>query len=145
MTSLPFAHSDLFRLDVGMYELGSFTSCNGLSCSMVTETRSEGGLNTRVHQLPSHLEYGNVTLSRPLTQLTPALWLWIRAQALRRVPMMAQLAALGPDRRPLVCWTLTGVVPVRWSGPSFDTASSGAALETLEIAHDGFVEVVVPR
>ncbi|QIS23525.1 phage tail protein [Nocardia terpenica] len=140
MTLLPFAVNNLFRFDVGVYELGSFTSCQGLGCSVATETRTEGGVNDRVHQLPSHLEYSHITLSRPLTQLTTTVWAWISAQARTPVPLLADLTALGPDRQPLVRWILYGVVPVRWNAPAFDTETSGAATETLEIAHNGFVE-----
>ena len=37
-------------------------------------------------------------------------------------------------------WTLTGVIPVRWTGPSLSVDSPKVATETLELAHHGFLE-----
>ena len=38
-----------------------------------------------------------------------------------------------------VKWTLHGVLPVAWSGPTFDNHGSTVAMETLELAHEGFL------
>ncbi|WP_281388802.1 phage tail protein [Kribbella qitaiheensis] len=35
-------------------------------------------------------------------------------------------------------WKLTGVIPVKWSGPGMNLDSPKVAMETLEIAHHGF-------
>ena len=35
-------------------------------------------------------------------------------------------------------WSLNGVVPVRWTGPSLNLDSPKVFTETLEIAHHGF-------
>lgn len=42
----------------------------------------------------------------------------------------------GPDGAVAHQWQLTGCRPVRWSGPSLDTASDDAALEELEVRYD---------
>ncbi|MFC0602575.1 phage tail protein [Streptomyces palmae] len=143
MSDQPFAVSSLFQLSIGTYELGSFTACDGLGCSMEVEERVEGGSNDRAWHLPTRLRYSNVVLSRPLTRQTTLIWGWIQAQMLEPVRLPGQLAALGPDRRPLVRWLLDDVLPVRWNGPSFDVDQSRAARETLEIAHGGFIEIMV--
>ncbi len=36
-------------------------------------------------------------------------------------------------------WNLSGVVPVRWTGPSLNVESPKVATETIEIAHHGFL------
>ena len=36
-------------------------------------------------------------------------------------------------------WELYDVVPVRWKGPSFNPDQPKVIMETLEIAHHGFV------
>ncbi|GAA0392635.1 phage tail protein [Streptomyces luteireticuli] len=138
-----FAVSSLFQLTIGTSELGTFTSCEGLGCSMDVEERTEGGMNGRVWHLPTRLRYSNVTLGRPLTKDTVLVWAWIQQQIDKPVRMPGQLVALGPDRKPIVRWLLDGVLPVRWSGPSFDTDQSLPARETLEIAHDGFLGVTI--
>ncbi|MGX8904711.1 phage tail protein [Streptomyces netropsis] len=135
MTALPFAHSDLFRFDAGRYELGDFTRCSGLEIAVVTETRSEGGINAWDYQFASRLRCGNLTLVRPVTQRSPDLVQWVSEQAQETTPLEADIVSFGPDHRPLVYYHLERVVPVRWIGPVFDTASSGAAMEGVEIAY----------
>ncbi|REK86230.1 phage tail protein [Streptomyces inhibens] len=142
MPDQPFAVSSMFQLSIGPHALGAFSSCDGLGCSMDVEERVEGGMNGRVWHLPTRLRYSNVVLSRPLTRQTTLVWAWLQLQVNEPVRMPGQLVALGPDRKPLVRWLLDGVLPVRWSGPSFDTEQSQVARETLEIAHNGFLEVL---
>ena len=36
-------------------------------------------------------------------------------------------------------WVLMGVFPVRWTGPSLDVNGNQMAIETLELAHNGFL------
>ncbi|MFE3585539.1 phage tail protein [Streptomyces vinaceus] len=139
-----FAVSSLFQLTVGTHDLGSFTSCEGLGCYTDVKTHSEGGLNNHVWQLPTRLLYTNIIFSRPLTRQTTLLWLWLNQVNQPHMPALrlpGQIIALGPDRRPLVRWILDGIVPVRWNGPSFSTDQAQVAHETLEIAHNGFLEV----
>jgi phage tail-like protein len=50
----------------------------------------------------------------------------------------ATIDALTPDMKKLVSWSLEGVIPVKWQGPSFSAESPKVAMETLEIAHHGF-------
>ncbi|QCX82324.1 T4-like virus tail tube protein gp19 (plasmid) [Streptomyces sp. YIM 121038] len=150
MSTDTFAAGSLFRFSIGMHQLGSFTSCEGLSCYAEIEERREGGLHDRVSQLPGRLRYSNLTLSRPLTHQTTLIWAWLQQVSAPSTGPMAsqlrlpgQLVALGPDGRPLVRWVLDDVMPVRWSGPSFSADQPQAAYESLEIVHNGFLEVLV--
>ncbi|WP_330333771.1 phage tail protein [Streptomyces sp. NBC_00536] len=143
MLDQPFAISSHFQLSIGMHALGSFTSCDGLGCTMEVEERVEGGMNGHVWHLPTRLRYTNVTLTRPLSQQTVLIWAWLQQQVREPVRLPGQLVALGPDRRPLVRWLLDGVLPVRWSGPAFDVDQSQPARETLEITHNGFLGITL--
>ncbi|GCE01792.1 phage tail protein [Embleya hyalina] len=143
MHSEPFAVSSLFHISVGDSDLGSFTGCDGLGCVLDSEEHTEGGLNDHVWHLPTRMRYTNVVLTRPLTRQTTLVWLWMRQQIRQPLGLPGQIVALGPDRRPLIRWVLANVLPVRWSGPSFDADQSQPARETLEITHDGFVEVTL--
>lgn len=137
-----FAVSSLFTFTVGTHVLGSFTSCEGLGCYTEMVERREGGQNDHVRRFPTRLVYTNLTLARPLTQQTVAVWAWMEQASnpyLPPLPLPATLVALGPDRRPLIRWAMLNVVPVRWSGPSFSAEQNQAATETLEVAHRGFV------
>ena len=75
----------------------------------------------------------------PMLRAAPALRpVGVLEEILRRVePKDGEIVALKPDLSPIVRWQVLGAVPVRWQGPSFDPATSQAAVETLEIAHAG--------
>ena len=42
-------------------------------------------------------------------------------------------------QREVISWTLTGVFPKRWTGPQLEGKSTEMAMETLELAHEGFL------
>jgi len=122
----------------GSVNLGTFTSCDGLSVEVETMDREEGGHNDFVWKLPVRLKYSNVKLTRTIgpESLKIATWFAGMATGLKRTT--ARIAALTTTGDELVAWRLTGVIPVRWTGPSFSAESPTVATETLEIAHHGF-------
>jgi phage tail-like protein len=131
--------SVFFRLTIDGNDLGTFNTCTGLSCEVVVEQREEGGTNGYVWQIPSRLQYSNVTLTRPLTPDTAKVARWFASMLKGVVRKTGEIAALRPDGAVLVRWGLLDVVPVRWQGPTFDPSSPQVATETVEIAHHGFV------
>ena len=139
MADQPFATSVRFRVTIGVVDLGSFTTCDGLACEVETEEHWEGGMDTRPWILPTRLRYSNIVLTRPLTASTVTAWQWVQAQVTLPLPAIGQIVALAPDHSPIVRWDLDRVVPVRWQGPSFTAESSQAVMETLELAHHGFL------
>jgi phage tail-like protein len=139
VAELPFATSVRFRVVIGAADLGAFTTCDGLACEVEVEERWEGGVDNHPWILPTRLRYSHIVLTRPLTAATVAVWQWVQMQASQPVPTTGQIVALAPDHRPIVRWSLDRVLPVRWQGPSFTAEASQAAMETLELAHHGFL------
>jgi phage tail-like protein len=119
-------------------DLGSFTSCDGLGCEVVMETREEGGNNGMVWQLPTRLKYPNVRLSRPLGPDTQKVGTWFTGITTGYTRGTGTIEAKRANGKTVATWSLTGVVPVRWSGPSLSPDSSKVVMETVEIAHHGF-------
>ena len=72
-----------FVVKIDDTNLGAFTSCEGMGCEVVMETREEGGNNAYVWQLPTRLKYGNIKLSRPLGADTSKLAAWVSSMASR--------------------------------------------------------------
>jgi len=129
-----------FRVHIEGHDIGTFTGCEGLGVEVQIEQREEGGNNAFVHQLPGRLKYTNVKLTRTVGRDTAKIRSWFASMAtdgLQRTT--AHIAALGIDGQPVVEWDLTGVVPVRWSGPSMTADGGKVATETLELAHHGFL------
>lgn len=122
----------------GTYDLGTFISCEGLSLTVHTDDYLEGGNNAYAWKLPTRISYDNVTLKRPLGPEAVKLARWIASLTQGVTRKNARIVALTPAGAEIVEWTLSGVIPVRWQGPSFSADSPALATETLEIAHHGF-------
>ena len=129
-----------FSVSIDETDLGAFTACDGLGFEVVIEQREEGGMNCFVHQLPGRIKYTNVKLTRPVNADTAKIATWIRKMNGTVTRSQAQITIKNHDDKPVYTWTLTGVIPVRWTGPSMSVDSPKMATETLELAHHGFLE-----
>jgi phage tail-like protein len=133
------AVSVCFLVKLDDQDLGSFTSCEGLGCEVVMETREEGGNNGSVWQLPTRLKYPNVKLTRPLGKETEQIAKWFSSMATGYQRYTGTIQAMRADGTVIAAWGLFDVVPVRWSGPSLSPDSPKVVTETVEIAHHGFI------
>jgi phage tail-like protein len=139
MSSPIFATTVFFRLTIGGDDLGAFNTCSGLGCEVEMEQFAEGGNNGFVWQLPSRIRWSNITFTRPVTADSTKVTTWINSIVRRVQRKDGEIVALQPNLTPITRWQVLGIVPVRWQGPSFDPSRSEAAVETLEIAHQGLL------
>jgi phage tail-like protein len=128
-----------FAVSIDGDDLGVFNSCEGLGVEVVMEQREEGGNNGYVWQLPTRLKYTNVKLSRALGPDTVKVARWFAGMTSKVTRRTATIVAMTSDNSKVASWNLTDVVPVRWSGPSLNLDSPKVAVETIEIAHHGFL------
>ncbi len=137
------ALSVYFIVTIDDHDLGAFNSCEGLGAEVVIEQREEGGNNGFVWQLPTRIKYPNIKLTRPLTSDTTKVAKWL-ADSIGGKPKArtgtGSILALTSESKEIASWGLLDVVPVRWTGPSFNPESPKVATETLEIAHHGFID-----
>ena len=138
-TGADVAVSVCFLVSIDYMPLGAFNSCEGLGIEVVVETREEGGNNGMVWNFPTRIKYSNIKLSRPLTWQTQLTSGWFKTYARRTQRYTGIIAALSPDDKPVGVWGLTGVLPVRWTGPKLGATDNAVAIETLELAHEGFI------
>jgi len=128
-----------FAVAIDGHDIGTFTKCDGLGLEVEVERREEGGNNEYVHQLPKRITYTNVKLTRTFGPDSEKLARWFGRMTSGADRTTAEIRALGPDGSTIATWSLNGVMPVRWSGPSFEAGSTQVATETLELAHHGFM------
>jgi len=130
-----------FKVTIDGQNLGWFTQCDGLGCEVTLEPREEGGNLGFVHQLPSRVKFSNVKLMRIVNQQdadrVPRWISGLAAQGVKRTTGL--IMATTADGRQIASWSLHGVIPVRWTGPSLGVDNNKAATETLELAHHGFL------
>lgn len=130
-----------FSVQVDRYDLGAFTGCDGLGCEVTVEQREEGGNNGFVHQLPGRIRYSNVKLSRFVNADTAKVSAWLAGMAEGVERTTARIVAMDPHGDPVAEWNLIDVIPVRWQGPSLSVDAPKVAIETLELAHHGFLKM----
>ncbi|MGD2205801.1 MAG: phage tail protein [Anaerolineae bacterium] len=132
-----------FRFVVQLVESGGdartvagFSECSGLESTLEVEEYQEGGINDRVHKFPSRFTFGNITLKRGMTtDNTLAKWHFSLLQGTveRRDGL---ILLLNEAQEPVLAWKFERGLPVKWTGPGLNAASSEVAVETLEIAHE---------
>jgi phage tail-like protein len=126
-------------IDNSSYDLGLFTTCDGLGCEVTVESRQEGGNNGFFHQLPGPMKYTNVKFTRPLNADSAKVAAWISKCGPGMQRCTAVIQALTLDGTVICKWALQSVFPVRWTGPQFSADGPKVAQETLELAHHGFL------
>ncbi|KOX18759.1 phage tail protein [Saccharothrix sp. NRRL B-16348] len=139
MAGVDEAVSVCFVVRIDDESLGSFNSCDGLGVEFTVEQREEGGNNGMVWQLPTRIKYSNVKLTRPVTKDSAKIIKWIAGMAAGVKRKTAIIEARTLDGTVIASWALSGVIPVRWSGPQLTADSPKVATETLELAHHGFL------
>lgn len=139
------AVSVCFIVRVDDHDLGAFTACDGLGLEIQIEPLEEGGNNSYVHQLPGRIKYSNVTFTRPVNRDSEKVARWFAGMStLGRVKRTnAEIIAMTAGGAHVAKWALTGVIPVKWKGPSLGVDSAKVATETLEIAHHGFLDAAL--
>jgi phage tail-like protein len=117
---------------------GGFSECSGLDASMTVEEYSEGGQNTYVHKFMTRMTYSNITLKRGLT-FSSELWKWHADYVAGRGKRLDGLIVLQNELGlPVKSWKFVRGLPLKMSGPSLNASQSGVAIESLEIAHEGW-------
>ena len=107
----------------------------------------EGGRNDYVHQLPVRHTYPKIVLSRGMVR-DPGLFFWYQAgltQSIgaRRDGAIILLTASG---MPALGWIFRGGLACGWKGPQLKGSENAVAVESIEIAHEGLLQVpITPR
>jgi phage tail-like protein len=128
-----------FTVSIDGYSLGSWSRCEGLAVEYEVFEYEEGGWHDHVHRLPGRRRYSNVKLTRPLDGDSQQLVQWVSKMVTKPDRQSAEITVMDPNGTVVCRWNLTGVCPVKWSGPSLDTAGNQVATESLELAHNGFL------
>jgi len=119
----------------GVIPLGTWSKIEGLGFSYDVKEYREGGVNGYMHKIVGPLKYDNVRLSRPVDSDSMLLYIWLSANLLKVVPQTMEIMVMNSEGKEVTTWNLSGVVPVKWQGPSLDIFGNQIAMETLEVAY----------
>ncbi|MFN6569602.1 phage tail protein [Dendronalium sp. ChiSLP03b] len=127
-----------FLVEIQSLVVGGFSEVSGLQAETETEDYQEGGRNNFVHRLPKATKFPNLVLKRGITD-SSALWEWhqnvINGDIKRQNGSVVLLDNLSVEKWR---WNFVAAYPVKWVGPDLKADGNTVALETLELAHNGF-------
>ena len=131
---LPAAQAAL----IPVMAIGAFSEVKGLGGELEVMPYAEGGVNDFVHQLPVRHTWGRITLRRGVIR-DLALWVWYQAGlngslGARRDGCIAVCDEAG---LPAVVWSFRRALATKWLGPDLNASQGAAAIDGLEIAHEG--------
>ena len=125
-----------FKVELPGVDLGRFRECTGLAAEIEVKDYNEGGVNDRVHKLPTRMKYPNLVLKRGVTYEDALLrWLWKTQRETQRIAVTVSL--IGPDGEDGRSWSFQDAFPIKWTGPNLNASSNQIATEALEIVHGG--------
>jgi phage tail-like protein len=141
-----------FTVTVDGIDLGGWSSCKGLGVQFEHEEIEVGSNYEYNVLLPKRLKYNTITLQRAMNSEDSArVQTWLRhvkddwysgetgEEFTGSTARITLLDAHNDPDRPVASWSLRGVFPKAWKGPDMDASSSQVALESLELAHHGFL------
>lgn len=138
---MTLGHAHHFALELEGVEVAHFAGCTGLSGRSAVIEIAEGGLNDRKHRFAGATTWGQIVLTVGVTA-SPAVFAW-RDEFLRGDLDARKTGAIvvydeaGEEMRR---YSADAIWPVSWAGPELSGTSSGMAIETLELAHEGLRE-----
>ena len=117
--------------------VGGFTECTGLEMTMEIEDYMEGGNNGTILKFPTRVKWENITLKKGLTS-GAELWEWFLGFVEGRGARKDGLITVQTENHsPHTVWRFRRGLPLKYSGPQLNAGQSNAAIESIEIAHEG--------
>jgi len=117
--------------------LGGFSDVSGLTAEIkIAEYRNGNDKPNHVRKVPGSHTYGDVTLKRGIVN-SMDLWEWITQTQVEGVGGKRTVVITLQDEagRPVQKWTLGGVVPMKYTGPTLAAKGGGdVAMEELVLS-----------
>lgn len=90
-------------------------------------------------QMPGLKKFNNITLKRGVVKGDNAFFEWISTVALNTVEWRdVTISMLDESHAPVVSWKVARAFPVKVEGPGLKASGNEVAIESIELAHEGF-------
>ncbi|MGC4941087.1 phage tail protein [Kribbella sp. DT2] len=133
------SHRYVIGIDRSDYGLGDWTKAAGLGVSWQKHGYRVGGA-THESIVPGNPTYTNVTLSRAAGRDSETVQSWLRTVNRERELLSGAIYLVDFLGLPVVTWKLREFFPTAWRLTEFDSGGARPAIETLELAHAGFLD-----
>ena len=130
-----------YTVEIDGLEAGGFSEVSGFDVSIDVIEYREGDMVETPMKYPGLKKYGNITLKKGVTDAT-VLYEWIMAGVEGDVERKTITITLNdPAGETVASWQVINAWPTKYTAPDFNATSSEAAIESLEIAHEGMTRV----
>ena len=116
-----------------------FTEMSGLQVETVVTEYEEGGNNGFVHRLPGRTKVGNLTLKRGIVASNEFFKWYTEILQGKLKYRHVDVVVYDSAGKELAKWSFANAFPVKWVGPQLAADGKNAAIETLELAHEGLI------
>ena len=129
-----------FLVEWGGTRIG-FTEVSGLSIeNEVIEYREGNSPEYSKIKMPGMQKFGNITLRRGTFRSDNEFYQWFNTISLNTVERRDIIInLLNEEHEPVISWKVKNAWPVKVQSTDLKSDASEAALETLELAHEGLV------
>lgn len=138
--SVSMNHHFVVRIDRSSYDLGSWQSASGLSVKWTRCEYRTGDQGNQVWIWPGATQsYSNIKLSRAACSDSETVQQWLAATSAKPEPYSGAVQLMDWLGFKVVEWVFTCLFPVGWDISGFNAADGKPAIESLELAHTGFL------
>jgi phage tail-like protein len=128
-----------FYVEIDGQSRAVFTEMTGLQVETDVTEYQEGGNNAFVHRLPGRTKVSTISLRRGITAGNE-FFKWYQEILQGKInPKHMSVVVYDTKGQELMRWNFANVYPIRWTGPQLSADGQSAAVESLELAHDGLV------
>lgn len=128
-----------FSVEWGGNDIG-FQEVSGLEMETQFIEYRPGDDPTYITQkIPGLKKHGNITLKKGVYEGDDAFWEWfqdVQTNIERREDI--NISLLDEEGSPVVSWLVHNCFPIKISGPDLKSDANEIAIESLELAHEGF-------
>lgn len=128
-----------FSVQWGGNDIG-FQEVSGLEMeTQFIEYRPGDDLTYITQKIPGLKKHGNITLKKGMYEGDSAFWDWfndVQTNIERREDI--DISLLDEEGTPVVTWTVHNCFPIKITGPDLKSDANEIAIESLEVAHEGF-------
>lgn len=133
------SHRFVVRIDHSSYDLGSWQKVSGLKVTWQRCAYRSSGKNDE-QICAGNISYPNIRLARAACSDSASVQKWLAETSRAREALSGAVFMLDFVGQPVVTWKLKQFFPIGWDITDFDAGGAKAAVETLELAHTGFLD-----
>lgn len=135
----PMSHRFMVNLDRSDWDLGTWSKVSGLSVRW-SKIAYRVGEDNEERVLAGNVTLENLKLSRAACADSNTVKRWLVETARNGQPFPGAVHLLDFVGMPVVSWEFRNLFPVGWSIGEMDSTAGKPMIETLELAHSGFLD-----